>query len=264
MSKKLNVAIFQMDSKWESAHENCNKAEKWITEHAGDADLVVLPEMFATGFSMKPEEIAQPMDGEIVNRMRDIALRSGKAIICSIAIDADLRSGDHGYVNRLFFFTPDGIWLTYDKRHTFRMAGEHLKYHGGSSKTIIYYKGFRICPLICYDLRFPVWSRYSNDYDVLIYIAAWPDVRSYAWINLLRARAIENQTYLIGVNRVGEDPKNRYSGDSVVLDFLGKPIVQAQEYTEQMCHATLELAPLEEFRKGFPAYLDADSFILNN
>lgn len=261
MDKTLKVGAFQMDIAWESVTDNLQKVRQWIGNC--DAELVVLPEMFATGFSMSPERISQPMTGEIVRELTKIAVESQKAIITSIAIELDTtfgRSPKEGYVNRLLFFTPDGVNLTYDKRHTFRMAGEHLKYESGEKRLVVHYKGFRICPMVCYDLRFPVWSRNRGDYDVLAYIACWPEVRSYAWSTLLRARAIENLSYCIGTNRVGNDPKNRYSGDSVVLDFMGKPLAQAEPYNEQMVTTELSLDKLEEFRTAFPAHMDADDF----
>lgn len=261
MTKVLRVAAFQMDIVWENPQANLAKVERWVAE--ADADLVVLPEMFATGFSMSPSEIAQPMNGEIVTRLTKLAIESGKAIITSVAIELDSTTGrdaKEGYVNRLFFFSPDGVYMTYDKRHTFRMGGEHLKYEHGERRLIVHYKGFRICPMVCYDLRFPVWSRNRGDYDVLIYIACWPDVRSYAWSTLLKARAIENLSYCIGTNRSGDEPKNRYSGDSAILDFMGKPLVEATPYAEQMVTAELSLMELDKFRTKFPAHLDADNF----
>lgn len=257
----MKVAAFQMNIAWENPTANLAKVREVIM--ATDADLVVLPEMFATGFSMSPELIAQPIDGEIVTTLQSIALQSGKAIITSVAIELDGLSGSNpraGFVNRLFFFTPDGVYLTYDKRHTFRMGGEHEKYLSGEKRLIVHYKGLRIRPLICYDLRFPVWARNRGDYDVLVYVACWPDVRSYAWDTLLRARAIENQCYCIGVNRCGDEPENSYSGDSVILDFMGKPLARAESYKEEVITAELSAGELNRFREKFPAYLDADNF----
>lgn len=264
MDRQLRIAVYQMDTVWENPTENCRKVAEWIDREAGDADLVVLPEMFATGFSMDPAGIAQEMDGEVVTSMRDLAVRTGKAIIGSIAIRDHIRrtAPETGYFNRLFFFTPDGVWLTYNKRHLFRMAGEHEVYTGGESRLIVHYKGFRICPLVCYDLRFPVFSRNRQDYDVLVYVASWPEVRRYPWSALLRARAIENQAYLIGCNRCGADPGNSYTGDSVILDFLGQPLAEAEPGRECMISATVSMDELEAFRKRFPAHMDADSFTL--
>lgn len=264
MDKQLKIAIFQMDILWENPAENCRKAAEWIDREAGDADLVVLPEMFATGFSMNPALIAQEMDGEVVAFIRDLAVRTGKAIITSVAIRDHIRrtEPETGYFNRLFFFTPDGVWLTYNKRHLFRMGGEHEVYVGGNSRLIVHYKGFRICPMVCYDLRFPVFSRNRQDYDVLVYVACWPEPRRYAWSSLLRARAIENLAYVVGDNRCGEEPGNTYSGDSVILDYLGRPLAEAAPSEECMVSATLSLDDLETFRRKFPAHMDADHFSL--
>lgn len=264
MSPKLKIAIVQMSIAWENPDANCTKIEEWVLNKTEDADLVVLPEMFATGFNMNPAEIAQEMDGEIVTRMQALAVKSGKAIIGSVAIHDHIRreKPETGYYNRLFFWTPDGVYLTYNKRHLFRMAGEHEVYQEGHTKLIVHYKGFRICPMICYDLRFPVWSRQHSgqEYDVLVYIACWPEVRRYPWSTLLKARAIENLAYVVGVDAVGEDPKNTYSGDSVILDYLGMPMAEVTPYKEGIAFATLDMDPLEQFRQKFPAYMDADRF----
>lgn len=267
MDKILKIALFQMDIQWESPSENCRKAAGWIEREAPEADLVVLPEMFATGFSMNPAAIAQEMEGEVVTFLRDLAVRTGKAIVTSVAVRDRIRriGPETGFFNRLFFFTPDGVRLTYDKRHRFRMGGEHEHYAEGSERRlVVHYKGFRICPLICYDLRFPVFSRNRSDYDLLLYVACWPEARREAWSTLLRARAIENLVYVAGVNRCGEEPGERlYSGDSAVLDFAGRPLAEAEPGRECMLSATLSLDELEAFRRRFPAHLDADEFALD-
>ncbi|MDE6499637.1 MAG: amidohydrolase [Rikenella sp.] len=267
MDSRLKVSVFQMDIRWEDPAENCRRVAEWVEREAQGADLVVLPEMFATGFSMAPERIAQEMDGEVVTFMRDLAVRSGKAIITSVAIRDHVRrtEPETGYFNRLFFFTPDGVWLTYNKRHRFRMGGEHEHYAEGSERRlIVHYKGFRICPMICYDLRFPVFARNRGDYDVLVYVACWPEARREAWRTLLRARAIENLAYVIGANRCGEEPGGlRYSGDSAVIDFAGTYLTEAAPGREEMISATFSLSELEAFRKRFPAHLDADNFTLS-
>lgn len=255
MEQNLRVAAVQFDSQWESVDENLERAEALIAATA--ADVVVLPELFATGFSMAPERIAQPADGSIVERLGAVARKTNKAVVFSAAIEEEGR-----YYNRMFFLTPDGRGEHYDKRHVFRMAGEHEHYAPGEERVVVTYRGFRFFLLVCYDLRFPVWARNRGDYDVLIYVASWPAVRSYAWNSLLVARAIENQAYVVGVNRVGEDPKECYSGDSVVLDFLGKPIVAATPFKEEAVVGDLSLEALNAFRRGFPASLDADRFEL--
>ncbi len=249
----LKVAAIQCDITWEDTASNLDRVASYIAK--SDAHLVILPEMFATGFSMSPERIAEPNSGTIVETVKHLATQHDKAIIFSAAI----QEGE-GYYNRLYFTHPSGEIKTYDKRHLFRMSGEHNFYQRGSERLIIEYRGFRICPLICYDLRFPVFSRGANDYDLLIFIASWPDVRSYPWKTLLRARAIENQCYCIGVNRVGEDPKNRYSGDSVILNFRGEAMAEAEPYMVQTITAQLTIDELNGYREGFAAYLDADKF----
>lgn len=254
-NKRLRIAAVQCDIRWEDISHNIEEAKRVINNT--DADLIVLPEMFATGFSMDSSKISQSMESELVSEMRSISKSSGKALIFSAAILED----DRCY-NRLFFMTPDSEEYHYDKRHLFRMAGEHQNYSAGSERIIIEYRGFRICPLVCYDLRFPVFSRGADAYDVLIYIASWPEARSYAWSTLLRARAIENQCYCVGVNRVGSDPKNVYSGDSVILDYMGEEIISTQSGKEQAIVAELSLDNLEKYKSSFAAYLDADSFKL--
>lgn len=249
----LKVAAVQCDIAWEDSKNNILNCIEFIKK--SDAELVVLPEMVGTGFSMNPTKIAQDPKGEIVTELQKAAKEYQKAVIFSAAIN------DNGnYYNRLFFITDQGEITTYNKVHLFRMAGEHNNYSAGEGRTIIEYKGFRICPMVCYDLRFPVFARNKNDYDLAIYIASWPEPRSYAWSTLLRARAIENQCYCIGVNRVGDDPKNSYSGDTVILNFLGQPIVAATPKAVEVIETTLNLEDLATFREGFPAHLDADNF----
>ena len=256
----MKIAIVQMDCEWENPTANCKKVLKWVDE-SQDAEFVIFPEMFSTGFTMHPEEVAENRNGATVTFMKELAMRSGKALMGSIATKTHTRTGERGYVNRLYFFAPDGIVLSYDKRHVFRMGYEHKKYFSGTSRTIIYYKGVRICPMVCYDLRFPVWSRIKrNDYDVLVYVAAWPEARRYAWNTLLKARAIENLSYVVGVNRVGSDPNIEYAGDSVVLDYLGQPMVEIEPYKEGITFTEIDMDTLAKYREEFPAYLDADNF----
>lgn len=251
--KTFTVAAVQFDSLWQQSERNIALAEQLIC--CADADLVVLPEMFATGFSMDSQRIAEAEDGCIVSRMREFAVRGGKAIVFSAAI------ADGGqFFNRLFFIEPSGEIHIYNKRHLFRMAGEHEHYAAGSDRLIVNYKGWRICPLVCYDLRFPLFSRGADQYDLLLYIASWPAARSYAWTTLLRARAIENQAFCVGVNRVGCDPRNEYSGDSVILDYLGQPLCQAAPWEQLTITSTLSMSDLQAFRASFSAHLDADKF----
>lgn len=261
----MRVAIFQMDIKWEDWDYNCQSVSRWIEELDDQGvDLVVLPEMFATGFSMSPGRTAQrAQDSEILEFLCALAVRHNLAIITSIAVEAPLSrlNNDRAYFNRLYFFTPDGLYLTYDKRHTFSLSGEDRRYaRGESDRRVIHYRGFRICPLVCYDLRFPVYSRNRGDYDVLVYVASWPDRRIVAWDRLLPARAIENQCFVVGVNRVGEDPGSRYSGHSVVLDYMGEVVSGAEDWKAQWVVADLDKRGLDTFREDFPFYKDADRF----
>lgn len=258
----MKVALYQMECAWEDPAANRALVTEWMERQfaEGVVDLVVLPEMFSTGFSMTPERIAEPMGGDTVRWLSAMAQRFQTAIVCSVAIREEHAGGKTNYFNRLFFVRPDGSFETYDKRHLFRMAGEHHKYTMGEEKVIVEYKGWRIRPLVCYDLRFPVWSRNREDYDLLIYVASWPEPRAYAWKSLLRARAIENLSYVIGVNRVGHDPKVSYSGDTVVLDFMGMPIVEAVPSRAEWVTATLDKEAMNRFREAFPAYQDADLF----
>jgi predicted amidohydrolase len=225
---------------------------------AGATDLVVLPEMFTTGFTMVPEQAAEIADGPSIDWLREKARELNAVVTGSIST----RAGAHFY-NRLTWMRPDGTSESYDKRHLFRMAREHQHYAGGVTRLIVNLHDWRICPLICYDLRFPVWSRNRNDYDVIIYVANWPARRRYAWQSLLKARAIENLSYCIGVNRVGTDDGGvDHSGDSTVLDFIGQPMLPEREqgFIETV---TLSRAALDEHRTRFPAHLDADEFELH-
>lgn len=258
----MKVAFFQLDIIWENAQWNLDKVGQWVKGLGSDIDLVILPEMFATGFSMNPEKIAQSMDGEIVTYITNLAKESQKAFIFSAAIKEEEKQKGL-YYNRLFFIAPDDTRLVYDKRHLFRMANEQDFYTQGKQQLIIHYKGMKIMPLICYDLRFPVWSRAANKCDILIYVASWPESRDYTWNTLLRARAIENQCYVFGVNRVGDDPKNHYCGSSVALDYLGKEISTADRNLECGVVVNIEKSPLDEFRAGFPTYMDADKFSID-
>ncbi len=256
----MKVAVFQMDIAWESPCDNREKIERWIEQEAKDADMVILPEMFTTGFTMSPEKVAENAGGESVEWMKMCAKRFGKALVGSIAV-REKRNGKDAFCNRLFFVTEEGKIYAYDKRHLFRMSGEDKCYTSGTERLVIPYKGFRIMPLVCYDLRFPVWSRNRNDYDMLIYVANWPESRMQVWKALLVARALENQAYVIGVNRCGKDPNdNDYSGGSMIVDFKGNVVEEAVDYREEMICAELNKEELIRFKEKFPAYLDADSF----
>ncbi len=249
------IGIVQMDIAWGDGFVNRSKIEAYIDNALSMADVVVLPEMFASGFSMNSQRVAEPFKSSpTLQWMQGCAIKYKKAIVGSVAI-----SDNDTYYNRLFFVSDDGSYKYYDKRHLFRMSGEDKSYSAGSDKLIVEYKGVRFLPLVCYDLRFPVWSRMNDtEYDVMIYIASWPDIRIYAWDTLLRARAIENLSYVIGVNRVGSDRANNYNGHSVILDYMGGVVTAAEG--EECAMAFIDIENLHYFRKNFPTYLDSDNF----
>lgn len=256
----MRVALFQMNGVWEDAARNRRHAEEQIARSG--ADLFVLPEMFNTGFTMSPERVAEPADGETVSWLRETAATRKIALMGSLAVKEADTTGVMRYYNRLCFAAPDGRFSYYDKRHLFRMAGEHNRYMAGGERLIVEYLGWRILPLVCYDLRFPVWARNRGEYDLLIYVASWPESRIRAWTTLLKARAVENLCYVAGVNRVGDDPAAHYSGGSGIYNFYGEPMAEAADYREQVVEAVLDKTALEEFREKFPAHLDADDFTL--
>lgn len=254
----LQIALFQMDLLWEDRQANLSKIDQWLTKLRPHTDIVFLPEMFTTGFSMQVTELAETMEGPtmqwIIRRSQEHQLA-----ICGSFI---IKENDH-YFNRLVFAEPDGRVHHYDKRHLFTMGNEEKHYHKGSSRLIVNYKGWRICPLICYDLRFPVWSRNNNEYDLLVYVANWPRQRDEVWNTLLKARAIENQAYVAGVNRVGADGQMiHYSGHSQVLDAKGTFLANTEINKEAVIQASLSYSELQRFRAVFPVLNDADSYSL--
>jgi omega-amidase len=254
----LKITLIQSDLHWEDKTKNLEMFSRKIDSIKEATDLIVLPEMFTTGFSMKPELFAEPMTGATISWMKQKATEKNCVITGSFICED---SGTH--FNRLVWMKPDGTYSTYDKRHLFRMGDEDNHYGHGNKKIIEEWKGWKICPLICYDLRFPVWARNKkeNPYDVLIYSANWPERRAYPWKSLLVARAIENQSYTIGVNRIGNDGNDMYhSGDSVVLNFKGESISKTESGKESVETVSLNYNELIEFRKMFPVMLDADDF----
>mgnify|MGYP002397964011 CR=1 FL=1 len=258
MMKKpnLNISIVQSDLIWHDKSSNLHKMDSFIQKIEDDTDLVILPEMFSSGFTMDSAGMAESMRGDTVKWMIEKAVENKCAISGSLVITDSDR-----FYNRHLFIHPDGSIDFYDKKHLFRMADEHKYYSPGNQRVVVKYKGWRIMLLTCYDLRFPVWSRSRNDYDVLIYVANWPEKRRQAWITLLAARAIENQAYVIGVNRVGMDGNQiNYSGDSAVIDPKGDFISNIRPYVEGIDNINLDLESLQEFRKSFPVRLDADEF----
>lgn len=254
----LKVSCIQADLAWENLDQNLNMFSEKLIQLPVDTELVVLPEMFTTGFSMNSKKLAEPMKGKSFNWMKQQAEKHNKIIIGSVIIKEN-----KDYYNRCITMFPDGKYFTYDKGHLFRMEKEHIDFKKGENRTIFKHNHWRICTLICYDLRFPVWSRNQNNYDLLIYIASWPETRRDVWNTLLKARAIENQSYVIGVNRIGKDGSGiSYSGDTVIIDPKGQVISKAKDYTEEIISAELSLEKIEKFREKFPVHLDADEFKL--
>ncbi|OEK09798.1 amidohydrolase [Flavivirga aquatica] len=258
MQKTLNVGLIQSDLVWENPEQNRLNFTKKIESISNEVDVIILPEMFTTGFTMNAKAVAETMKGETVAWMQGAALKNNAAIVGSIII-----LEDETFFNRLLFVEPSGNIIFYNKRHTFTLVGEHKIYKAGKEKVIIDYKGWKICPQICYDLRFPVWARNTEDYDVLLYVANWPKPRISAWDALLKARAIENMTYCIGVNRVGTDGVNsEYSGHTAVYDVLGKQITSFQPHKEQIEIVTLEKRHIEAYRNKLKFLNDRDTFNL--
>ena len=257
MTKDLKVTIVQTSLVWEDIDANLAAfSEKLDIIGQSASDLIVLPEMFNTGFTMNASLVAEPMNSKTMEWMAKLSSQKKCAITGSMVI----KEGGN-YYNRLIWMRPDGTSEYYNKRHTFRMAEENKTYASGNKKLIVEMEGWRICPLVCYDLRFPVWSRNTGDYDLLIYVANWPDRRCHAWRSLLIARAIENQAYVVGVNRIGKDGKDiEYSGYSVVLNPKGEPISSSKPIVESIETITLSYTELENYRKEFPVGLDADKF----
>ena len=255
----LDVTIVQADLCWHDAPANRGQFDRMIDDIEGRSDLIVLPEMFTTGFSMDAPALAESMDGETVSWMIDRA-RDVQAAICGSVIISD----GPDYLNRFICAKPDGSIITYDKRHLFRLADEHNHYTQGNSIQVFELNGFRICPMICYDLRFPAWSRNrnGNSYDLLLYVANWPSRRHNAWATLLRARAIENLSFLAGVNRVGQDGNDLpYIGGSAIIDYLGNDLADLGD-KPGAATASLDLESLQKFRDRFAFHKDADSFDL--
>lgn len=253
---ELKVAIIQSSLIWENPEKNRENFSKKLDSITSNIDLVVLPEMFTTAFTMTPWNVANAEGEETVRWMQAEAEKKNVAITGSMVYFAD----GHHY-NRLWFVEPDGKSSFYDKRHTFTLAGEDKIYNRGTEKIIIDFKGFRICPLICYDLRFPVWARNTDNYDVLIYVANWPQPRINAWDALLKARAIENMAYVIGVNRVGTDINgHNYPGHSTINDALGNPLVFSGD--ETILYATLSKRHISEAREKLKFLDDRDHFSL--
>ncbi|MBF8964274.1 amidohydrolase [Pontibacter sp. FD36] len=255
----LRVTIIQTSLHWQDAAANRAMFSEKLAAVAPATDLIVLPEMFTTGFSMDAAGLAEEAEGPTLQWMKEEAARYSAVITGSVIV----REGEQ-YFNRLYWVHPDGTYQHYNKRHLFRMAKEHHTYTPGQEKLLVELKGWKICPLVCYDLRFPVWSRnVGSEYDLLLYVANWPKPRANAWSILLQARAVENLSYVVGVNRVGTDGNGHpYSGDSAVIHPKGYKLLETTE-AEGIHTITLNKKELTDFREAFPAHLDADDFTLN-
>lgn len=258
MANTLKITLIQSELHWEDAEANRAMFSEKFQQIKQATDVIILPEMFTTGFSMNAAKLAEPNDGKTLQWMVQEAKKHNTAITGSVIIKEN-----GNFYNRLFFVFPDGSYKQYDKRHTFTLARENETYASGTEKLVLEYKGWKICPLICYDLRFPVWARNTEDYDVLIYVANWPKVRTLAWDTLLRARAIENMAYCVGVNRVGFDGnEHEYSGHSAVYDVLGNRISTTSFENEFFETVVLEKEHIETNRKKFRFLNDRDQFTL--
>lgn len=259
----LTITIIQTNLHWENKKANLEMLQRKIENIKEKTEVVILPEMFTTGFSMKPESFAEKMDGETVQWMKKMATERKIIMAGSVIIESGGK-----YFNRLIWMLPSGEYGIYDKRHLFAFADEHKHYARGNKKLIASVKGWKINLQICYDLRFPVWARQpsgnpENQYDILINVANWPDKRGLAWKTLLRARAIENQCFVIGVNRVGEDGnKISYNGDSSIIDPMGE-IIYEKNTVEDIFTCTLQKEKVTEVRNQFPFWRDADSFLIS-
>jgi len=271
----LAITTIQTNLHWEDKAANLQMFADKILSIKEKTEIIVLPEMFSTGFSVFPEKLAETMDGDTVNWMKEIAAKKKAIVTGSLIIKepTNIPAGRQQYFNRLVWMLPNGQCGIYDKRHRFAFAGEDQHYTAGNKRLIASVNGWRINLQVCYDLRFPVWARQSlhpgqtekdSEYDVLVYVANWPETRSTAWKTLLRARAIENQCYVIGVNRVGTDGNGKYfSGDSMAIDPLAE-ILYHKKDEEDICTTTLNKEHLQVVREKFPFWRDADKFEILN
>lgn len=256
----MRITIVQTNIVWENKQENLRMLRRKLETLCGTTEIVVLPEMFSTGFSMNSQTLAEPLSGETITTLKHWAKELGLTIAGSY-----IASEDKEYYNRAFFLTPEGEEHYYDKRHLFRMGQEPQHFAAGSERPIIRYQGWNICLLVCYDLRFPIWSRnVNNEYDLLIYVASWPVPRRDAWDTLLKARAIENMCYVCGVNRIGTDGNQlSYNGGSIIYSPKGEILANVADNQEDTATASLDLSDLRSFRDKFPVWKDADTFTLH-
>ena len=262
----LTFTLVQSDLHWENKRANIDMFEEKINSIKTQTEIVILPEMFNTGFSMHPEKLAEKMEGDTIQWMKKISKQKNIILAGSLIIEEE-----GNFYNRLVWMMPNGQFGVYDKRHRFGYGGEYEEFAAGNKRLIASVKGWRINLLVCYDLRFPVWARQQSfenndgfEYDVLVYVANWPERRIHAWRTLLQARAIENQCYTIGVNRVGDDGNNiRYNGCSMIIDPLGEVLYEKKD-EEDVFTYTMEKEKLDEVRNKFPFWKDADVFQIIN
>jgi predicted amidohydrolase len=278
MNQSLIITGIQTQLHWEDKGTNLDMLEQKIFSIKEKTEIVILPEMFSTGFSMQPEKLAETMEGETLQWMKRIAAEKKIILTGSVIISQAALSGQTDYYNRLIWMLPNGESGYYDKRHRFAYAGEDEKFTAGTKRLIASVKGWKINLLVCYDLRFPVWARQAPlavrrevgdeanelEYDLLVYVANWPEKRIHAWKTLLQARAIENQCYVVGVNRIGNDGNNiYYNGESMVVDPLGEILYQKKD-EEDIFTITLDKDHLNAVRENFPFWRDADEFLIKD
>ncbi len=253
--KNLSITLIQTNLIWQKASANCEHIGQLLQKQQPETDLIVLPEMFNSGFTLEASKVAEKMEGDTVCWMKLLASQHRAAVTGSLVI-----RDNEQYFNRMIIAYPDGQLYWYDKKHLFRMANEQQRYSAGKQRVIINWRGWNIALYVCYDLRFPVWCRNQNDTDLMLFVASWPGARAFPWKTLLQARAMENLCYVCGVNRIGIDANNiMYQGDSSVLDMAGNAICQL-ENADTIETVTLSANKLKRFRKKFPAHLDADKF----
>jgi omega-amidase len=255
----MKITLVQTDTVWENKSENLRNLGNLILPFYNKTDLVALPEMFNTGFSLKPGQLGELPGGETFDWMKDTAKKGGFGLCGSYTV-----SENGHFYNRFIFVSPENEIWQYDKRHLFSLAGEHKLFTRGRERVVFSFRGVRISPYICYDLRFPVWSRNRKDIDLIIYSANWPAARKAAWIALLKARAIENQCFVAGVNRIGTDGNGvSYCGESMLIDYLGEIIANAGISQEGSVTGEISINKLSEFRTRYPFLKDADDFNVN-
>jgi omega-amidase len=259
----LTIAAVQYDIKWLDQQANFNNLEQIIADHfteSAAADLLLLPETFSTGFCINIKNVQEPENGGIALAwLKKIAQQYNCVVAGTVLVSQNDKK-----VNRFYWVFADGTVEHYDKRHLFRLGNEQDYVEQGQNRKIFTIKGIKILPLVCYDLRFPVWSRNCQDYDLMVNVANWPAARRHVWDTLLKARAMENQTFVVGVNRIGEDGNNTaYSGGTTIINFDGENILCANDNHQHIIATTLDFNKLDEFRNKFPAFLDADEFELS-